>query len=97
MKTLIVFLNICVLEILKNVFRTIFLQEGVKRSDIYLLLPQIIQRFFFSLNQMSEFSHRKCLWKLNESLLSNKEYVEKIKEHTLLTIEMLNIDELRDE
>ena len=48
----------------------------------------------FSSNQMSEFSHGKGLWK---GLLLNKEYVEKIKEHILLTIKMLDNDDLRDE
>ena len=46
---------------------------------------------------MSEFSHGKGLWKFNKSLLLNKEYVEKIKEHILLTIKMLDKDDLRDE
>ena len=46
---------------------------------------------------MSEFSHGKSLWKFNKSLLLNKEYVEKIKENILLTIKMLENDDLRDE
>ena len=46
---------------------------------------------------MSEFSHGKGLWKFYKSLLLNKEYVEKIKEHILLTIKMLDNDDLRDE
>ena len=46
---------------------------------------------------MSEFCHGKCLRKFNKSLLLNKEYVEKIKEHILLTIKMLDNDDLRDE
>ena len=45
---------------------------------------------------MSEFSHRKRLWKFNKSLLLNKEYVENIKEHIILTIKMLENDDLRD-
>ena len=40
---------------------------------------------------------KKGLWKFNKSLLLNKEYVEKIKEHILLTIKMLDNDDLRDE
>ena len=51
----------------------------------------------FSLNQMSEFSHGKSLWKFNKSLLFNKEYVENIKEHILLMIKMLDSDDLQDE
>ena len=51
----------------------------------------------FSLNQISEFSQRKGFWKFNKSLLLNKEYVEKIKEHILLTIKKLDNDDLRDE
>ena len=43
---------------------------------------------------MSEFSHGKGLWK---GLLLNKEYVEKIKEHILLTIKMLDNKDLGDE
>ena len=46
---------------------------------------------------MSEFSHGKALWKFNKSLLLNKDYVEKVKEHILLTIKMLDNDDLRDE
>ena len=46
---------------------------------------------------MSGVSHRKGLWKFNKSLLLNKEYVEKIKKHILLTIKMLYNDDLRDE
>ena len=34
----------------------------------------------FSLNQTSQFSHGKVLWKFNKSLLLNKDYVEKIRE-----------------
>ena len=45
---------------------------------------------------MSEFSHEKGWWKLNKSSLLNKEYVEKIKGHILLTIKMLDDDGLRD-
>ena len=51
----------------------------------------------FSLNQMSEFSHGKGLWKFNKSLLLSKEYVEKVTEHIFLTIKMLDNDDLRDE
>ena len=51
----------------------------------------------FLLNQMSEFSHGKGLWKFNKSLLLSKEYIEKIKEHILSTIKMLDNDELRDD
>ena len=46
---------------------------------------------------MGEFSHGRRLWKFNKSLLSNKEYVEKIKERTFLAIKMLDNDDLRDE
>ena len=46
---------------------------------------------------MSEFSHGKGLRKFNKSLLFNKEHVEKIKEHILLTIKKLDNDDLRDE
>ena len=46
---------------------------------------------------MSGFSHGKDLWKFNKSLLLNKEYVEKKKEHILLMIKMLDNDDLRDE
>ena len=46
---------------------------------------------------MSEFSHGKSLWKFNKSLLLNKECIEKIKEHILLTIKMLDNEDLRDE
>ena len=51
----------------------------------------------FLLNQMSEFSHGKGLWNFNKSLLLSKEYIEKIKEHILSTIKMLDNDELRDD
>ena len=51
----------------------------------------------FSLNQMSEFSHGKGLWKFNKFLLLSKEYVEKVTEHIFLTIKMLDNDDLRDE
>ena len=50
-----------------------------------------------SLNQMSEFSHGEGLMKFNKSLLLNKVYVEKIKEHIFLTIKILGNDDLRDE
>ena len=46
---------------------------------------------------MSEFSHRKRLWKFKKFLLLNQEYVEKIKEDILFTIKMLDNDDLRDE
>ena len=46
---------------------------------------------------MSESTHGKGLWRFNKSLLLNKEYVEKIKEHNFLTIKMLDNDDLRDE
>ena len=45
---------------------------------------------------MSEISHGKGLWKFNKSLFLYKEYVKK-KEQTLLTIEILDNDDLRDE
>ena len=46
---------------------------------------------------MGGFSHGKGLWKFNKSLLLNKEYLEKIKEHILLTIKMFDNDDLTDE
>ena len=46
---------------------------------------------------MSEFSQEKGLWKFNKSLLLNKEYTVEIKDHILLTIKMLDNDDLRDE
>ena len=73
------------------------LQERVKKTDILASFATDHSPILFSLNQMSEFSHGKGLWKFNKSLLLNKEYVEKIKEHILLTIKMLDNDDLRDE
>ena len=54
-------------------------------------------QILFSLNQMSEFSQGKSLLKFNKSLLLNKKYVEKIKEHILLTIKKLDNADFRDE
>ena len=46
---------------------------------------------------MYDVPHGKALWKFNKSLLLNKKYLRKIKEHILLTIKMLDNDDLRDE
>ena len=73
------------------------LQERVKKPDILASFATDHSLILFSLNQMSEVSHGKGLWKFNKSLLLNKDYVEKIKEHILLTIKMLDNDDLRDE
>ena len=54
-------------------------------------------QILFSLNQMSEFSQGKSLLKFNKSLLLKKKYVEKIKEHILLTIKKLDNADFRDE
>ena len=73
------------------------LQEPVKNPDILASFTTDHSPILFSLNQMNEISHGKSLWKLNKSILLNKEYVEKIKEHILLTIKVLDNDDLRDE
>ena len=73
------------------------LQERLKKTDILDSFATDHSPILFSLNQMSKFSHGKSLWKFNKSLLLNKEYVEKIKEHNFLTIKMLDNDDLRDE
>ena len=72
------------------------LQEPAKKTNILASLATDHSPILFLLNQMSEFFRGKGLWKFNKSLLLNKEYV-KIKEHILLTIEMLDNDDLRDE
>ena len=56
------------------------LQERVKKTDILASFATDHSPILFSLNQMSEFSHGKSLWKFNKSLLLNEECVEKIKE-----------------
>ena len=79
------------------VFMSNVLQERVKKNpDILGSFATDHSQILFSLNQMSEFSHGIGLWKFNKSLLLKKEYVEKIKEHILLTIKMLDNDDLRD-
>ena len=69
-------------------FQSNFLQERVERTDILASFTTNHSPILFSLNQISEFFHGKDLWKFNKSLLLNKEYVEKIAEHILLTIKM---------
>ena len=73
------------------------LQERAKKTDILASFARDHSPILFPLNQMGEFSHGKGLRKFNKSLLLNKEYVEKIKEHVLLTIKMLDNDDLRVE
>ena len=73
-----------------------FYRNLQKKTNILASLATDHSPILFLLNQMSEFFRGKGLWKFNKSLLSNKEYV-KIKEHILLTIEMLDNDDLRDE
>ena len=68
------------------------LQEPVEKTNILASLATDHPPIHFSLNQMSEISHRKGLWKFNKSLLTNKEYVEKIKENILLTIKLLDVE-----
>ena len=73
------------------------LQERVKKTNILAFFATYHSPIFFSLNQISEVSHGKGLWKFKKSLLLNKKYVENIKKHILLTIKMLDNDNLRDE
>ena len=72
------------------------LQERGKKADILASFATDYSSILFSLNQISEFSHGKGLWEFNKPLLLKKEYVEKLKEHILLTIKMLDNDDLRD-
>ena len=69
----------------------------MRRTDISASFATDHSPILFSLNQMSEFSQEKGLWKFNKSLLLNKEYTVEIKDHILLTIKMLDNDDLRDE
>ena len=69
-------------------FQSNFLQERVERTDILASFTTNHSPILFSLNQISEFFHGKDLRKFNKSLLLNKEYVQKIAEHILLTIKM---------
>ena len=69
-------------------FQSNFLQERVERTDILASFTTNHSPILFSLNQISEFFHGKYLRKFNKSLLLNKEYVQKIAEHILLTIKM---------
>ena len=69
----------------------------MRRPDISASFATDHSPILFSLNQMSEFSQEKGLWKFNKSLLLNKEYTVEIKDHILLTIKMLDNDDLRDE
>ena len=82
---------------LDNFFVSNVYRDMWKNPDILASFATDYSPILFSLNQMSEFSHGKCLWKFNKPLLLNKEYVEKIKENILLTIKMLENDDLRDE
>ena len=78
-------------------FRVKYSTGARKKTDILASFATDHSPIPFSLNQMSEFSHGNSLCKFNKSLLLNKKYVEKIKEHILLTIKMLDNDDLRDE
>ena len=53
------------------------IQEHVKRTVILASFATDHSRILFSLNEISEFSHGKNLWKSSKSLFLNKEYVEK--------------------
>ena len=73
---------------------------STRTSEKTDILPSFVtdhSPILFSLNQMIEFSQGKGLWKFKKSLLLNKEYVEKIKEHILLKIKMSDNDDLKDE
>ena len=74
-----------------------FYRKGWKKLDILASFATDHKPILFLLNQMSEFSHRKVLWKFNKSFLLNKEYVKKIKERILLTVKMLYNNNFKDE
>ena len=69
----------------------------MERTDILASFAKDYSPILFLINQMSVFSHEKGLWKFNKSFSLNKEYVEKIKKHILLTIKMSVDDNLGEE
>ena len=72
------------------------LQESVIKTDVLASFCTDHSPIFFSLKLKDMPTRGQGFWKFNNSLTSNSEYVEKMKNQILETLRMLNQDKITD-
>ena len=73
------------------------LQEAIKSVDILASFSTDHSPIFITLSKLNEFTKGKGLWKFNNSLISNEDYVEKMKNHISDILNFLNNENIKDD
>ena len=73
------------------------LQEAIKSADILATFSTDHSPTFITLSKLNEFTKGKGLWKFNNSLISNENYVEKMKNHVSDILNFLNNENIKDD
>ena len=73
------------------------LQEAIKSIDILASFSTDHSPIFILLSKLNEFTKGKGLWKFNNSLISNEDYVEKMKNHISDILNFLNNENIKDD
>ena len=73
------------------------LQEAIKSVDILASFSTDHSPIFITLSKLDEFTKGKGLWKFNNSLISNEENVEKMKNHISDILNFLNNENIKDD
>ena len=72
-------------------------QESIKNTDIFVSLSTDHSPIFFTLRWLQVIAKGKSLWVFNSSLILNKEFVEKMKEHISIWLNLLEKENILDE
>ena len=74
-----------------------FLQETVKRADVLASFCSDHRPIIFTIAFESNSKRRKGLWEFNKSLLSNDEYINKLRNHISEFLSILYQNGIRDD
>ena len=73
------------------------LKEVIKSVDILASFSTDHSPIFITLSKLNEFTKGKGLWKFNNSLISNEDYVEKMKNQISDILNFLNNENIKDD
>ena len=73
------------------------LQEAIKSVNILASFSTDHSPIFITLSKLNEFTEGKGLWKFNNSLIFNEDYVEKMKNHISDILNFLNNENIKDD
>ena len=81
---------------LDHFFVSNILQDFVKKTDVFASFATDLSTIFFSFGKGNDSLRGRGLWKFNNSLISDRKYIESMKKHICKTLCLLDNQHITD-